>query len=47
VLSAQGRSAYRDLGYLTELEAAQELAPQATVGGEYSLPQRFFELLGE
>jgi molybdate transport system substrate-binding protein len=47
VLSEKGRSAYRELGYLSELEAAQALAPTAGVGGEYTLPERFFELLGE
>jgi molybdate transport system substrate-binding protein len=47
VLSTEGRSVYEDLGYLTELEAARALAPGASVGGEYSLPQRYFELLEE
>lgn len=45
VLSPEGLSVYRDLGYITELEAAKELAPNASVGGEYTLPDRYFELL--
>jgi len=47
VLSPVGKSFYRDLGYLTELEAARELAPDASVGGEYRLPARYFGLLEE
>jgi len=45
VLSPAGRSVYEDLGYITDLEAAKKLAPRATVGGEYTLPQEYFDLL--
>jgi len=45
VLSPAGLSVYEDLGYLTDLERAKELAPRASVGGEYTLPDAYFELL--
>jgi molybdate transport system substrate-binding protein len=45
VLSPAGLSVYEDLGYLTDPEAAKELAPRASVGGEYALPQEYFDLL--
>jgi molybdate transport system substrate-binding protein len=45
VLSPSGRSVYERFGYLTDLEAAREFAPSATVGGEYSLPEAYFDLL--
>jgi hypothetical protein len=45
VLSPAGRSVYEDLGYLTDLQAARRLAPSASVGGEYTLPEKYFDLL--
>lgn len=45
VLSPAGLSVYEDLGYLTDLERARELAPRASVGGEYDLPDGYFDLL--
>jgi molybdate transport system substrate-binding protein len=45
VLSPGGMSVYRELGYLTDLEAARRLAPSASVGGEYALPDEYFGLL--
>ena len=45
VLSPSGMSVYRELGYITDLEAAKELAPSARVGGEYALPGEYFDLL--
>jgi molybdate transport system substrate-binding protein len=45
VLSPAGRSVYEDLGYITDLEAAKQLAPHASVGGEYTLPEEYFDLL--
>jgi len=47
VLSPKGLSVYRDLGYLTDLEAARALAPRATVGGEYELPEEYFASLDQ
>jgi molybdate transport system substrate-binding protein len=45
VLSPAGRSVYERLGYITDLEVARELAPDASVGGEYTLPEEYFDLL--
>jgi len=47
VLSPSGMSAYRDQGYITDLEVARQLAPSASVGGEYTLPDEYFDLLGD
>jgi len=47
VLSPAGRSVYEDLGYLTDLQEAKRLAPSAEVGGEYTLPEKYFDLLRE
>jgi molybdate transport system substrate-binding protein len=47
VLSPAGKSVYQDLGYITDLEEARKLAPNAGVGGEYTLPKEYFDLLGE
>lgn len=47
VLSPEGRSSYERFGYITDLEVARQLAPSATVGGEYRLPQKYFDLLGK
>ncbi len=46
VLSPVGRSVYERFGYITDLEAARALAPDASVGGEYTLPEGYFDLLG-
>jgi molybdate transport system substrate-binding protein len=45
VLSPSGMSVYRDLGYITDLETARQLAPSASVGGEYALSDEYFDLL--
>jgi molybdate transport system substrate-binding protein len=45
VLSPAGLSVYEDLGYITDLEVARELAPNASVGGEYTLPEEYFASL--
>ena len=45
VLSPSGMSVYRDMGYITDLEAARRLAPHASVGGEYALPDEYFDLV--
>jgi molybdate transport system substrate-binding protein len=46
-LSPKGRRIYRKFGYLTDLEDAKKFAPDATVGGEYKLPDEYYELVGE
>jgi len=45
VLSTWGRSIYRKYGYITSLEKAREFAPQARIGGEYTLPPEYFDLI--
>jgi molybdate transport system substrate-binding protein len=45
VLSPRGRSVYEEYGYLTSLEEAKALAPQADVGGEYKLPSEYLDLI--
>ncbi|MFH1842476.1 MAG: molybdate ABC transporter substrate-binding protein [bacterium] len=45
VLSPRGKAIYRKYGYLVSREEAQQFAPQASIGGEYRLPEQYFELL--
>ncbi|BBO82203.1 ABC transporter substrate-binding protein [Desulfosarcina ovata subsp. sediminis] len=44
-LSPIGRSIYKKYGYLSKLEDAKAFAPQASVGGEYNLPDKYFEII--
>ncbi|MBW2277074.1 MAG: substrate-binding domain-containing protein [Deltaproteobacteria bacterium] len=43
VLSERGKAVYEKLGYLTDLDQARSFAPAATIGGEYQLPEDYFE----
>ena len=45
VLSPHGRGVYESLGYITSREEALAMAPKAAVGGSYSLPDRYFDLI--
>ena len=45
VLSEKGLDAYRMFDHLTDREEALELAPGATIGGEYQLPANYLELV--
>lgn len=45
VLSSRGKSVYEKYGYLTSLEKAKAFAPQAGVGGEYTLPPEYLDLI--
>jgi molybdate transport system substrate-binding protein len=45
VLSPAGMSAYESLGYITSREEALVFAPNAVIGGAYTLPDRYFELI--
>jgi molybdate transport system substrate-binding protein len=47
VLSPRGRSAYEEYGYVTTLEKAKTFAPQAGIGGEYTLPSEYHDLIRE
>ena len=40
-----GKSIYKKYGYLSTLEDAKKFAPQASVGGEYTLPDTYFEII--
>jgi molybdate transport system substrate-binding protein len=45
VISPRGRSVYEEYGYLTSPEEAKAFAPQAGVGGEYTLPPEYLDLI--
>ncbi len=45
VLSPAGVAAYKKYGYITERDEALKYAPAATIGGEYRLPEEYYELL--
>ena len=45
VLSARGREIYEKYGYLTDREMALTLAPAASIGGEYALPETYPDLV--
>jgi len=40
-----GQQIYQKWGYIADLEVAKKFAPTASIGGEYKLPEKFFELL--
>jgi molybdate transport system substrate-binding protein len=44
-LSPIGQAIYKKYGYLSKLEDAKAFAPQASVGGEYTLPDKYFEII--
>ena len=45
VLSPWGKSVYERHGYISSMEKAHEFAPQASIGGEYTLPPQYFKVL--
>jgi len=45
VLSPYGKSVYEKHGYITDRKKAKTFAPQAQIGGEYSLPPEYFRFL--
>ncbi|MCP4606323.1 MAG: molybdate ABC transporter substrate-binding protein [Proteobacteria bacterium] len=45
VLSSKGKSIYEKHGYFTDVEKAKAFAPNASIGGEYTLPSEYFELV--
>jgi len=45
VLSQPGLDAFRNYGYITAREEALRFAPQAGIGGEYRLPEKYFDLI--
>ena len=44
-LSPMGKSIYKKYGYLSILEDAKKFAPEAAVGGLYTLPDKYFEII--
>lgn len=46
-LSPIGQAIYKKYGYLSKLEDAKAFAPKASVGGEYTLPDKYFKLIKE
>ncbi len=47
VLSSKGRKIYEDLGYIVNKEDAKKIAPQATIGGEFKLPKKYFDSISK
>ncbi len=45
VLSEKGKEAYKKYGYLTEKKDALKFAPGASIGGEYKLPKKYFNII--
>ena len=45
VLSPEGMSIFKKWGYYTDLNEAKKFAPNATVGGEYKLPEEYFKII--
>lgn len=45
VLSEEGRGIYRSFGYCITREEAARFAPRAGIGGEYQLPDEYFQLI--
>jgi molybdate transport system substrate-binding protein len=47
VTSPTGLAIYEKHGYITSLEKAKEFSPNASIGGEYKLPKKYFEAIKE
>ena len=45
LLSEKGKAIYRKYGYILSLDEAKKFAPDASVGGEYNLPEKYFRLI--
>ncbi len=45
VVSEEGKNLYRKHGYVTDKTTARSFANQAAIGGEYSLPAAYFQLV--
>ncbi len=45
VVSEKGKNIYRKHGYVTDKTLARSFADQAVIGGEYSLPAAYFQLV--
>ena len=45
ILSEKGRSVFKKWGYFSDLKDVKKYAPKATIGGEFKLPDDYFNLL--
>jgi molybdate transport system substrate-binding protein len=45
VLSPKGQAVYKQLGYIVQEKAAKSFAPDATIGGKYTLPSTYFDII--
>ncbi len=45
VLSKKGRAVYEKFGYLANKTKAKAFAPKASIGGEYSLPEKYLSFI--
>jgi molybdate transport system substrate-binding protein len=45
VVSEKGKNIYRKHGYITDKTRARSYAGQAAIGGEYTLPAAYFQLV--
>ncbi len=45
VLSPKGQSVYEQLGYIARENAAKPFAPDASIGGKYTLPSTYFDII--
>jgi len=45
VLSPEGMAIFKKWGYYTDLDEAKKYAPNATIGGEYKLPEEYFKII--
>ncbi len=45
VLYQKGNKVYEDLGYIVKQLDAKKFAPQATIGGEFKLPKKYFDFI--
>ncbi len=47
VLSKDGKVVFKKWGYITDEKSAKQYAPEASIGGEYKLPEKYFQLVGK
>jgi len=45
--SKKGGEIFKKWGYLSDVNKANKYAPEAKIGGEYELPEKYFQLIGK
>ncbi len=45
ILSKEGQDVFKRWGYISKADEALKFAPKATIGGEYKLPKKFYDIL--